>query len=52
MPNEEKAIDVPRAAVARLMKWAQQSQQQPGQSQDYWAGYFRALEHVLEMENE
>lgn len=34
------------------MKIAQEQQQKPGQSEMYWAGYFRALEHVLEMENE
>lgn len=51
----EKTIDVERSAIVRLHKEALAKIETLGTweaNYHYWNGYIRALEHVLEMENE
>jgi hypothetical protein len=51
----EKTIDVERSAIVRLLKDSlTEIDKHPmwNTQYHYWTGYIRALEHVLEMENE
>lgn len=52
----EQPIDVDRAAIARLKDHALRRMNQLPQSRVsercFWDGYVRAIEHVLDMENE
>ena len=59
MPNRqsERTLDIERSAVVRLMKSARKKTNEAEQEganyvSTYWAGYHRALEDVLAMENE
>lgn len=54
--HQERQLDVSALAIGRLLRDARAIYQAVGtarpQSQSYWDGYIRALEIVLEMENE
>lgn len=60
MKNESR-IDVPKAAILRLLDYARDFCDTAAKDgaitsgvywDGYWDGYCRALEHVIEMENE
>ena len=51
----EEPIDVSRRALVRLRTMALQHYDQTVEgsfTQGYWNGYVRALEHIIEMEDE
>ena len=55
--NEERQVDVTLGAIKRSLEWAykqyndcQRDNYVPGAN--YWNGYIRAMQRVLEMENE
>lgn len=51
---QETCIDVPKAAIVRLLTagYKRLAKERAHVILSYWAGYCRALEHVLEMEDE
>ena len=54
MPRETDQLDIERSAVLRLRADAVERVQQSRESFSarYWDGYLRAIDHILEMENE
>lgn len=51
----EEPVDVSRRALVRLRKMAMRHYVETVEgsfTQGYWNGYIRALEHILEMEDE
>lgn len=51
----EELIDVSRRALVRLRNMALRHYDETVEgsfTQGYWNGYIRALEHIIEMENE
>ena len=51
---QETCIEVPKAAIMRLLRagYERLAEERAHGILSYWSGYCRALEHVLEMENE
>lgn len=53
--NQEESIDVSRASVVRLLKYAKRYHQEAVErsyAQIWWEGYIRACEQILDMEYE
>jgi hypothetical protein len=52
--NQDDRLDLERSAVVRLKNEATVKAQQAGESFSgrWWDGYLRAIEHILDMENE
>jgi hypothetical protein len=53
----ERQIDVSLGAIKRSLEWAYQQYNECekagySSSASYWNGYIRAMQHVLEMENQ
>lgn len=54
MTSEEKPMDVTRASVISLLVAARKqiNDNRGGQAEVWWDGYIRAIQHVLEMDNQ
>jgi len=57
-PNDERLLDLTHGVVRRLLVWATENQyeaiqtKKPEATLTYWDGYIRALNHLLEAEQQ